>query len=83
MAQLFHNLKDRVSAFNMHVNAQPSAVDQECLYKQNFILQVMLYWLFRGETLFTKSVTGSLCTSTDELVLHLCFKNLSRFCYCR
>uniref|UniRef100_A0A672UG37 RNA helicase n=1 Tax=Strigops habroptila TaxID=2489341 RepID=A0A672UG37_STRHB len=46
VAELFHNLKERVSAFNMHVNAQPSAVDQECLYQQRFILQ----------SLFTKSL---------------------------
>ncbi|KAM9557007.1 ATP-dependent RNA helicase TDRD9 isoform 3-T3 [Guaruba guarouba] len=46
VAQLFHNLKERVSAFNMHVNAQPSAVDQECLYKQRFILQVVIAGAF-------------------------------------
>lgn len=43
VAELFHNLKQRVKAFNMRVNAQPSAVDQEWVYKQRFILQVMLY----------------------------------------
>ncbi|XP_061232265.1 ATP-dependent RNA helicase TDRD9 isoform X1 [Neopsephotus bourkii] len=46
VAQLFHNLKERVSAFNMHVNAQPSAVDQERLYKQRFILQVVIAGAF-------------------------------------
>ncbi|XP_065540772.1 ATP-dependent RNA helicase TDRD9 isoform X2 [Lathamus discolor] len=46
VAQLFHNLKERVSAFNMHVNAQPSAVDQEYLYKQRFILQVAIAGAF-------------------------------------
>lgn len=43
VAELFHNLKRRVRAFNMHVKAKPSAVDQEYVCKQRFILQVMLY----------------------------------------
>uniref|UniRef100_A0A8C6IWB9 RNA helicase n=2 Tax=Melopsittacus undulatus TaxID=13146 RepID=A0A8C6IWB9_MELUD len=46
VARLFHNLKERVSAFNMHVNPAPSAVDQECLYKQRFILQVVMAGAF-------------------------------------
>lgn len=42
VAELVHDLKKRVGAFNMFVNAHPSAMDQECVYKQRFILQVML-----------------------------------------
>ncbi|NXK11447.1 TDRD9 helicase, partial [Herpetotheres cachinnans] len=46
VAELFHNLKERVRAFNMYVNAQPSALDQECVYKQHFILQVVIAGAF-------------------------------------
>ncbi|NXH30124.1 TDRD9 helicase, partial [Myiagra hebetior] len=46
VAELFHNLKRRVSAFNMHVKAQPSAVDQEYVCKQRFILQVVIAGAF-------------------------------------
>ncbi|KAM6069357.1 ATP-dependent RNA helicase TDRD9 isoform 5-T5 [Theristicus caerulescens] len=46
VAQLFHNLKKRVRAFNMYINAQPSAMDQECVYKQRFILQVVIAGAF-------------------------------------
>ncbi|NXW21874.1 TDRD9 helicase, partial [Circaetus pectoralis] len=46
VAQLFHNLEKRVRAFNMCVNAQPSAMDQECVYKQRFILQVVIAGAF-------------------------------------
>ncbi|XP_050752878.1 ATP-dependent RNA helicase TDRD9 isoform X2 [Gymnogyps californianus] len=46
VAELFHNLKKRVRAFNMCVNAQPSAVDQEYVYKQRFILQVVIAGAF-------------------------------------
>ncbi|NXN71597.1 TDRD9 helicase, partial [Himantopus himantopus] len=46
VADLFHNLKQRVRAFNMYVNAQPSATDQECVYKQRFILQVVIAGAF-------------------------------------
>ncbi|KAM6204809.1 ATP-dependent RNA helicase TDRD9 isoform 2-T2 [Sarcoramphus papa] len=46
VAELFHNLKKRVGAFNMCVNAQPSAVDQEYVYKQRFILQVVIAGAF-------------------------------------
>ncbi|KAM9290099.1 ATP-dependent RNA helicase TDRD9 [Cariama cristata] len=46
VADLFHNLKERVGAFNMCVNAQPSAMDQECVYKQRFILQVVIAGAF-------------------------------------
>ncbi|XP_072720878.1 ATP-dependent RNA helicase TDRD9 isoform X2 [Ciconia boyciana] len=46
VAELFHDLKRRVRAFNMCVNAQPSAMDQECVYKQRFILQVVIAGAF-------------------------------------
>ncbi|XP_068255333.1 ATP-dependent RNA helicase TDRD9 isoform X1 [Nyctibius grandis] len=46
VAELFHNLKKQVRAFNMCVNAQPSAMDQECIYKQRFILQVAIAGAF-------------------------------------
>uniref|UniRef100_A0A8C5U221 RNA helicase n=1 Tax=Malurus cyaneus samueli TaxID=2593467 RepID=A0A8C5U221_9PASS len=46
VAELFHNLKRRVRAFNMHVKAQPSAVDQEYDCKQRFILQVVIAGAF-------------------------------------
>ncbi|XP_027529883.1 ATP-dependent RNA helicase TDRD9 isoform X2 [Neopelma chrysocephalum] len=46
VAELFHHLKRRVRAFNMYVNAQPSAVDQEYVNKQRFILQVVIAGAF-------------------------------------
>ncbi|XP_062350742.1 ATP-dependent RNA helicase TDRD9 [Cinclus cinclus] len=46
VAELFHDLKKRVRAFNMHVQAQPSAVDQEYVCKQHFILQVVIAGAF-------------------------------------
>ncbi|KAF1496730.1 ATP-dependent RNA helicase TDRD9, partial [Pygoscelis antarcticus] len=46
VAELFYNLKKRVRAFNMCVNVQPSAMDQECVYKQRFILQVVIAGAF-------------------------------------
>ncbi|XP_071601524.1 ATP-dependent RNA helicase TDRD9 isoform X2 [Heliangelus exortis] len=46
VSQLFHNLKMRVKAFNMCVNALPSARDQEYVYKQRFILQVVIAGAF-------------------------------------
>ncbi|KAM7024098.1 ATP-dependent RNA helicase TDRD9 isoform 1-T1 [Acridotheres tristis] len=46
VAELFHNLKRRVRAFNMHVKAQPSTVDQEHVCKQRFILQVVIAGAF-------------------------------------
>ncbi|XP_064368091.1 ATP-dependent RNA helicase TDRD9 [Dromaius novaehollandiae] len=46
VAELFEELKERVSAFNMRVNTQPSAVDQEYVYKQHFILQVVIAGAF-------------------------------------
>ncbi|XP_017663142.1 PREDICTED: putative ATP-dependent RNA helicase TDRD9 isoform X1 [Lepidothrix coronata] len=46
VAELFHNLKRRVRAFNMYVNAPPSTVDQEYVNKQRFILQVVIAGAF-------------------------------------
>ncbi|NWU59244.1 TDRD9 helicase, partial [Dromas ardeola] len=46
VAELFYNLKQRVRAFNMCVNAQPPAMDQESVYKQRFILQVVIAGAF-------------------------------------
>ncbi|KAM6130875.1 LOW QUALITY PROTEIN: ATP-dependent RNA helicase TDRD9 [Pterocles gutturalis] len=46
VADLFHNLKKRVRAFNMCINAQPSALDEESVYKQRFILQVVIAGAF-------------------------------------
>ncbi|KAM6444997.1 ATP-dependent RNA helicase TDRD9 [Rhynochetos jubatus] len=46
VAELFHNLSKRVSAFNMYVNSQPPAMDQEFVYKQRFILQVVIAGAF-------------------------------------
>ncbi|KFQ33915.1 Putative ATP-dependent RNA helicase TDRD9, partial [Mesitornis unicolor] len=45
-AKLFHDLKERVRAFNMYVTAQPAAVDQEYLCRQHFILQVAIAGAF-------------------------------------
>lgn len=42
MAELIELLKERVKQFNMHVNTQLSAMDQEYAYKQHFILQVII-----------------------------------------
>lgn len=63
MAELFHNLKKRVSAFNMHVKAQPSPMDEEYMCKQRFILQVMLYC--HKEMLFTKIAVNLHINSHD------------------
>ncbi|XP_010221869.1 PREDICTED: putative ATP-dependent RNA helicase TDRD9 [Tinamus guttatus] len=46
VAELFEELKQRVSVFNMHINTQPSPVDQEYVYKQRFILQVVIAGAF-------------------------------------
>uniref|UniRef100_A0A8C3J469 ATP-dependent RNA helicase TDRD9 n=1 Tax=Calidris pygmaea TaxID=425635 RepID=A0A8C3J469_9CHAR len=46
VAELFHNLKHRVRAFNMCVNSQPSAVDEESIYEQRFILQIVIAGAF-------------------------------------
>uniref|UniRef100_A0A8C8AEG8 ATP-dependent RNA helicase TDRD9 n=1 Tax=Otus sunia TaxID=257818 RepID=A0A8C8AEG8_9STRI len=46
VAELYYNLKKRVSAFNMYVETEPSAKDQECVYKQRFILQAVIAGAF-------------------------------------
>ncbi|XP_071415481.1 ATP-dependent RNA helicase TDRD9 [Pithys albifrons albifrons] len=46
VAELFYNLKRRVKAFKMYVNAQPPTMDQEYVYKQRFILQVVIAGAF-------------------------------------
>ncbi|NXL84780.1 TDRD9 helicase, partial [Alectura lathami] len=46
VAELVKLLKDRIRPFNMHVNPEPSAVDQEYVYKQRFILQVVMAGAF-------------------------------------
>lgn len=40
MAELYEELKSRISQFNMCVDARRPVVDQEHTYKQRFILQV-------------------------------------------
>lgn len=40
MAELYEELKNRVSQFNMHVEPRRPVMDQEYTYKQRFILQV-------------------------------------------
>ncbi|XP_026705570.1 ATP-dependent RNA helicase TDRD9 isoform X3 [Athene cunicularia] len=46
VAELYYNLKKRVSAFNMYVETESSAMDQECVYKQRFFLQVAIAGAF-------------------------------------
>uniref|UniRef100_A0A8C6YX85 RNA helicase n=1 Tax=Nothoprocta perdicaria TaxID=30464 RepID=A0A8C6YX85_NOTPE len=46
VAELFEELKQRVSVFNMHITTQPSPMDQEYVYKQRFILQVVIAGAF-------------------------------------
>ncbi|NXX17523.1 TDRD9 helicase, partial [Podargus strigoides] len=46
VAELVYNLKKRVSEFNMFVNPQPPAMDQESAYTQRFILQVVIAGAF-------------------------------------
>ncbi|XP_065694891.1 ATP-dependent RNA helicase TDRD9 isoform X3 [Patagioenas fasciata] len=46
VAELFYDLKERVRAFNMYVNDQPCALSQESVYKQRFILQVVIAGAF-------------------------------------
>ncbi|NXP21578.1 TDRD9 helicase, partial [Scytalopus superciliaris] len=46
VAELYYNLKGRVKAFNMYVNAQPPAVNQEYVCKQHFILKVVIAGAF-------------------------------------
>ncbi|NXL38850.1 TDRD9 helicase, partial [Glaucidium brasilianum] len=46
VAELYYNLKKQVNTFNMHVKTEPSAMDQECVYKQRFFLQVVIAGAF-------------------------------------
>uniref|UniRef100_A0ABM5FBP8 RNA helicase n=1 Tax=Pogona vitticeps TaxID=103695 RepID=A0ABM5FBP8_9SAUR len=46
VAELYEELKIRVAEFNMHVNSQPPALDHEHVYKQRFILQVVMAGAF-------------------------------------
>ncbi|KAM9091278.1 ATP-dependent RNA helicase TDRD9 [Megaptera novaeangliae] len=46
VAELYEELKTRVSQFNMHVDSRRPVMDQEYAYKQRFILQVVLAGAF-------------------------------------
>ncbi|OXB73584.1 UNVERIFIED_CONTAM: hypothetical protein H355_005299 [Colinus virginianus] len=46
VAELVQLLKDRVKPFNMYVHTWPSAMDKEYVYKQRFILQVVMAGAF-------------------------------------
>ncbi|XP_077179907.1 ATP-dependent RNA helicase TDRD9 [Paroedura picta] len=46
VAELYEELKKRVSEFNMNVNPQPPAMDRDYVYKQRFILQVVMAGAF-------------------------------------
>ncbi|XP_061468264.1 ATP-dependent RNA helicase TDRD9 isoform X2 [Rhineura floridana] len=46
VAELYEELKKRVGVFNMHVDTQPPAMDHEHVYKQRFILQVVMAGAF-------------------------------------
>ncbi|XP_065603258.1 ATP-dependent RNA helicase TDRD9 [Cyrtonyx montezumae] len=46
VAELVQLLKDRVKPFNMYVNTWPSVMDEEYVYKQRFILQVVMAGAF-------------------------------------
>ncbi|XP_044870123.1 ATP-dependent RNA helicase TDRD9 isoform X1 [Mauremys mutica] len=46
VAELFEELKNRVKSFNMHINTHPPVMDQEYIYKQRFILQVVMAGAF-------------------------------------
>uniref|UniRef100_A0A8C7B7H3 RNA helicase n=1 Tax=Neovison vison TaxID=452646 RepID=A0A8C7B7H3_NEOVI len=46
VAELYEELKNRVSQFNMHVEPRRPVMDQEYTYKQRFILQVVLAGAF-------------------------------------
>lgn len=45
VAELYEELKNRISQFNMHVDSQRPVLDQEYVYKQRFILQVCCFCL--------------------------------------
>ncbi|XP_053880951.1 ATP-dependent RNA helicase TDRD9 [Malaclemys terrapin pileata] len=46
VAELFEELKNRIKPFNMYINTQPPVLDQEYIYKQRFILQVVMAGAF-------------------------------------
>ncbi|KAK2497836.1 hypothetical protein MC885_006939 [Smutsia gigantea] len=46
VAELYEELKNRISQFNMYVGSQWPVMDQEYMYKQQFILQVVLAGAF-------------------------------------
>ncbi|XP_053138500.1 ATP-dependent RNA helicase TDRD9 isoform X1 [Hemicordylus capensis] len=46
VAELYEELKKRVQVFNMNVNPQPPSKDPEQMYKQRFILQVVMAGAF-------------------------------------
>ncbi|XP_078303917.1 ATP-dependent RNA helicase TDRD9 isoform X1 [Panthera onca] len=46
VAELYGELKNRVSQFNMYVDSRRPVMDQEYVYKQRFILQVVLAGAF-------------------------------------
>ncbi|XP_004603827.1 ATP-dependent RNA helicase TDRD9 [Sorex araneus] len=46
VAELYEELKNRISQFNMHVDSRRPVLDQEYVYKQRFILQVVLAGAF-------------------------------------
>ncbi|XP_069853556.1 ATP-dependent RNA helicase TDRD9 isoform X1 [Dipodomys merriami] len=46
VAELYEELKNRISQFNMYVDPRRPALDQEYPYKQRFILQVVLAGAF-------------------------------------
>ncbi|XP_037756977.2 ATP-dependent RNA helicase TDRD9 [Chelonia mydas] len=45
VAELFEELKNRIKSFNMYINTPP-VMDQEYIYKQRFILQVVMAGAF-------------------------------------
>ncbi|XP_070105457.1 ATP-dependent RNA helicase TDRD9 isoform X5 [Equus caballus] len=46
VAELYEELKNRISQFNMHVDSRRPVMGQEYIYKQRFILQVVLAGAF-------------------------------------
>ncbi|XP_026525840.1 ATP-dependent RNA helicase TDRD9 [Notechis scutatus] len=46
VAELYEELKKRISIFNMHVNTHSPIMDREHAYKQRFILQVVIAGAF-------------------------------------
>uniref|UniRef100_A0A670IA43 ATP-dependent RNA helicase TDRD9 n=1 Tax=Podarcis muralis TaxID=64176 RepID=A0A670IA43_PODMU len=46
VAELYEELKKRMGVFNMEVNPHPPAMDQDHVYKQRFILQVVMAGAF-------------------------------------